>query len=61
MGVGGKRHAPFALPTGRGGGTHCIGGWPVWMDAENLAPPQGFDPRTFQPTVRRYTDSIPKT
>jgi hypothetical protein len=33
-------------------------GWaakPVWIDAENLAPP-GFDPRTFQPVANRYTD-----
>jgi hypothetical protein len=33
-------------------------GWvpePVWIGAENLAPP-GFDPRTFQPVVSRYTD-----
>ena len=32
-------------------------GWapgPVWT-AENLAPP-GFDPRTAQPVVSRYTD-----
>jgi hypothetical protein len=36
-------------------------GWapgPVWMRAENLAPPppQGFDPWTVQPVTRRYTD-----
>ena len=33
-------------------------GWapgPVWKGAENLAPP-GFDPRTVQPEVSRYTD-----
>jgi hypothetical protein len=33
-------------------------GWapePVWIGAENLAPP-GFDPRTFQPVATRYTD-----
>jgi hypothetical protein len=33
-------------------------GWapePVWIGAENLAPP-GFDPRTFQPLASRYTD-----
>jgi hypothetical protein len=32
-------------------------GWapePVWIGAENLAPP-GFDPRTFQPVASRYT------
>ena len=34
-------------------------GWapgPVWTDAENLAPPPGFDSRTVQPVVSRYTD-----
>jgi hypothetical protein len=33
-------------------------GWasePVWIGAENLAPP-GFDPRTFQPVASRYID-----
>ena len=33
-------------------------GWapePVWIGAENLAPP-GFDPRIFQPVASRYTD-----
>jgi hypothetical protein len=33
-------------------------GWapePVWIGAENLAPP-GFDPRSFQPVASRYTD-----
>ena len=28
---------------------------PVWIGAENLAPP-GFDPQTFQPVASRYTD-----
>jgi len=31
-----------------GPGTHCIGGW-VWTGAENIAPPPGFNLRTFQP------------
>jgi hypothetical protein len=33
-------------------------GWapgPVWTVVENLAP-KGFDPRTVQPIVSRYTD-----
>ena len=33
-------------------------GWapgPVWTSAENLAS-RGFDPRTVQPVVSRYTD-----
>jgi hypothetical protein len=40
-------------------GTHCTGGWvgpgAGWKGAENLATP-GFDPRTLQPVVSRYTD-----
>jgi hypothetical protein len=35
-----------------------LAGWapgPVWTCAKNLAP-QGFDPRTVQPVVSRYTD-----
>jgi len=34
-------------------------GWapgPVWTDAENIAPPPGFDPLTVQPIASRYTD-----
>ena len=34
-------------------------GWaprPVCTGAENIAPPSGFDPQTFQPVTSRYTD-----
>ena len=34
-------------------------GWdpgPIWMGAENLAPPPGFDTRTVLPVASRYTD-----
>jgi hypothetical protein len=34
-------------------------GWapgPVWTDAENLAPPPGFDPWTIQLVASRYTN-----
>jgi len=27
MGLGGKHHAPAALPQGNRPGTHCVGGW----------------------------------
>jgi len=62
MGVGGQRHAPAALPSGKRPGTHCIGDWVgprLWTGAENLAPPPpplGFDPRTIQSEASRYTD-----
>ena len=29
MGVAGQRHAPAALPPGKGSGTHGTGGWVV--------------------------------
>jgi hypothetical protein len=42
MGVGGQRHAPFALPPAKRPGAHCTGGWvfprSVWTGAENIAP-----------------------
>ena len=40
MTVGGKRHAPAALPLGKRPGTQCVGEWvapgPVRTRAENL-------------------------
>jgi hypothetical protein len=39
MGVGGHRHAPAALPSGKRPGTHCIGGWMgCRAGLEDLAP-----------------------
>ena len=60
MGVDGQHHAPAALPP-RKDPVLIVqeAGWapgPVWTDAENLAPPPGFDPRTVQPVASRYTD-----
>ena len=54
-----QHHAPAAFTPGK----DLVpivqeAGWtpePVWIGAENLAPP-GFDPRTFQPVASRYTD-----
>ena len=56
-GVGGQRHAPAAF-TPRKAPVPIVqeAGWapePVWLGAENLAPP-GFDPRTFQLVASRY-------
>ena len=60
MGVGGQRHTLAALPPGKEPVPIAQeAGWgsgPVWTDAENLAPPPGFDPRTVQPVASRYTD-----
>jgi hypothetical protein len=59
-GVGGKRHAPAALPPGQRPGTHCTGGWVgprAGLDCcGKMSPPPGFDPRTVQPVASRYTD-----
>ena len=63
MGVGGQRHAPTALPPGmtryplyrRLGGPQGRSG-----RVRKISPFSGFDPRTVQPVVSRYTDcSIP--
>jgi hypothetical protein len=59
MGVGGQRHAPASLPTGktryplyrRLGGPQGRSGL-----MRNISPPPGFDPRTVQPVASRYTD-----
>jgi hypothetical protein len=59
MGVGGQRLGPAALPPGmtRHPFYRRLGGppGPVWTGAENSLPP-GFDPRTVQLVVSRYTD-----
>ena len=59
MGVGGQRHALAALPPGktqyplyrRLGGPQGRSG-----RVRKISPLLGFDPRTFQPVVSRYTD-----
>ena len=57
MGVGGQRHAPAALPTGktqyllyrRLGGPQGRSG-----RVGKISPTPGFDPRTFHPVASRY-------
>jgi hypothetical protein len=60
MEVGGQRHALAALHPGKKPGTHCTGGWvgPKGRSGQvrKISPPSGFDPRTVQPVVSRYTD-----
>jgi hypothetical protein len=58
-GMGGRYHAPAALPPGKT--RYPLKG--VWvelragMDGRGKSrPPPGFDPRTFQPVASRYTD-----
>jgi len=62
MGVGGQGHDPAALPPGERPGTHCtrgcVGRRLVWMDAENPAPPAGFDSWIVQPVSSRYTVTL---
>jgi hypothetical protein len=54
----GQHHAPAAFTPGKDPVPIVQeAGWapePVWIGAENLAPP-GFDPRTFQAVASRYT------
>jgi hypothetical protein len=57
--LGGQRHAPAALSTGKTrypfyrnlGGHQGLSG-----RARKMFPPPGFDPRTVQPVASRYTD-----
>ena len=59
MGVGGKRHAPAALPPRkiwhplyrRLGGPQGRSG-----RLQKISPPLEFDPRAVQPVTSRYTD-----
>jgi len=58
MGVGGQSYAPAAVPPGMSQG-HRTGGWVgprAGLDGCEKSPPPGFDPRTVQPVVSRYTD-----
>jgi len=61
--VGGQRHAPAALPSGktqyplyrRLGGPQGRSG-----QVRKSRPPLGFDPRTVRPLASRYTDCLPR-
>ena len=56
--VSGQHHTPAALHPGKSRYPlySRLGGPQGQSGRENLAPPPGFDPRTFQPIVSRYTD-----
>jgi len=59
MGVGGKRHAPAALPPGKTRyPLYRRLGWPQGRFGRMriISPQSGFDPRTVQPVASRYTD-----
>jgi hypothetical protein len=57
--VCGQHHTPAAFIPGKDPVAIVQeAGWapePVWIGAENLAPPR-FDPQTFQSVASRYTD-----
>ena len=56
-----QRHARAALYPRERPATHCTGDWVgprAGLDRCGKShPPPGFDPRTVQPVVSRYTDS----
>jgi len=56
----GQRRAPATLYPRERPGTHCTRGWVgprAGLDrCGKFHPPPGFDPRTVQPVVSRYTD-----
>ena len=60
MGVGGQRHAPAALPSGKGPGTHFMrtldGPQGRSGGMRKISPPPGFDPRNLEPLASRCTD-----
>ena len=57
--MGGRRHAPAALPPGKNryplyiwlGGPQGLSG-----RVRKISPPLGIEPRTVQPVASRYTD-----
>ena len=58
-GVSGQHHAPAALYPQERPGTHFTGGWVgprAGLDGRKISSPLGFDPRTVEPVVSRYTD-----
>ena len=56
--MGDQCHVPADLSPGKAPILYEAGWAPeqVWTNAQNLAPPAGFDPWTLQPVGRRYTD-----
>jgi len=57
--VSGQQHAPAALYPRERTGTHFTGGWVglrTGLDGRKISSPPGFDPRTVQSVVSRYTD-----
>ena len=58
MGVGGQRHAPAALPPGKGSGIHFIGGWDGPRSRLDVCGKSGphRDSISIQPVASRYTD-----
>jgi len=61
--VSGQRHAPAGIYPGKDPvpivQEAVWGPGPVWIGAENLAPPPGFDPRTIQPVALAIPTELP--
>jgi len=62
MGVGGKRHAPTALPPRKWPGTQLnrslVGPQGPFGRVQKIWPSPEFDPRTVQPVVSRSTAEL---
>ena len=57
--MSGQQHVPAELCSRERPGTHFTGGWVgprVGLDGRKISSLPGFDPRTIQPVVIRYTD-----
>ena len=59
MGVGGQRHAPVDLPSGKTQlplYRRLVGPQRLSGQVRKISPPSRFDPRIAQPVASRYTD-----
>jgi len=58
-GMSGQQHAPAELYPRERPGTHFTGGWVgprAGLGGRKFSSSPGFDPRTVQPVISRYTD-----
>jgi hypothetical protein len=56
MELAGQQHTPAGLTPGKGPRYPSYRGWVSLRAGRKISPPQGFESRTFQPTLSHYTD-----